>query len=83
MFRIVAESSSASTHNAGTTGSHAQRHSTSIKEELNEAEFLGADEDAEMQDGDGAGPNRAQAIGGYGRVTGPGETIADSGRWMR
>jgi hypothetical protein len=33
-------------------------------------------------DGDGAGPSRAQAVGG-GRVTGPGETIADSGKWMR
>ena len=29
-----------------------------------------------------AGPSRAQAIGG-GRVTGPGEVIADAGKWMR
>lgn len=33
-------------------------------------------------DGDGTGPSRAQAVGG-GRVTGPGEAIADSGKWMR
>lgn len=34
------------------------------------------------QAGDGTGPSRAQAIGG-GRVTGPGESIADAGKWMR
>lgn len=42
---------------------------------LMEADFVDAA-------GDGAGPSRAQALGG-GRVTGPGESIADAGKWMR
>ncbi|KAI5478947.1 exosome complex component RRP4 [Pseudohyphozyma bogoriensis] len=39
------------------------------------------DEDFEAGD-DENGPSRARAVGG-GRVTGPGEVIADAGRWMR
>lgn len=31
---------------------------------------------------DGAGPSRAQAVGG-GRIAGPGENIANSAQWMR
>lgn len=34
------------------------------------------------EDVDAEGPTRAAAVGS-GRVTGPGEAIADSGRWMR
>lgn len=37
--------------------------------------------DDDMNGGE-AGPSRAQAVGG-GRVTGPGEMIADAGKWMR
>ena len=37
---------------------------------------------AEEFEGDGAGPSRAQAVG-LGRITGPGESIADSSKWMR
>ena len=37
---------------------------------------------AEEFEGDGAGPSRAQAVG-LGRITGPGESIADSAKWMR
>lgn len=41
-------------------------------------------EDILMEDDEGneAGPSRAKAVGG-GRVTGPGEVIADAGKFMR
>lgn len=54
----------------------AQRQDQQAMEDiLMEADFVDAA-------GDGAGPSRAQALGG-GRVTGPGESIADAGKWMR
>lgn len=71
MFRIVTASTSASTSTAYDDGST----SAALEDVLMEAEF-------EDDGGDGMGPSRAQAIGG-GRVTGPGEAIADSGKWMR
>lgn len=40
------------------------------------------DETNEHDQSGGAGPSRAKVIG-QGRVTGPGEGIADSAKWMR
>lgn len=69
MFRIVTASTSAHVEPSTST-----RPTDAMEDILMEEEF-GAD-------GDGTGPSRAQAVGG-GRVTGPGEAIADSGKWMR
>lgn len=46
-----------------------------MNEEYNDSSNL-------VDDSLGAGPSRAKAIGS-GRVTGPGEGIADSAKWMR
>lgn len=69
MFRIVTASTS-----TYVDPTHSARPTDAMEDVLMEEEF-GAD-------GDTTGPSRAQAVGG-GRVTGPGEAIADSGKWMR
>lgn len=78
MFRLVQAPLASTSSNP--SDSKLMRHTTTIMDDLMDAEIAGNDDDEAM---DGTGPTRAQAIGGYGRVTGPGEAIADSGKWMR
>lgn len=70
MFRIVTPSTSGYVEPA-----HSSRPSEAMEDVLMDEEFAADGED-------GTGPSRAQSVGG-GRVTGPGEAIADSGKWMR
>lgn len=69
MFRIISSPSDASA-----APSHARAQQQAMEDILMEEDFAADD--------NGAGPSRAQAVGG-GRVTGPGEAIADAGKWMR
>ncbi|SCZ87801.1 BZ3500_MvSof-1268-A1-R1_Chr2-3g05269 [Microbotryum saponariae] len=78
MFRIVSGGTSSYGH-ASTSTNHDdgddRMRSTTIEDAL-------IDDDEMDYDGDGTGPSRARTVGG-GKVTGPGEVIADAGRWMR
>ena len=69
MFRIISSPSDASA-----APSHARAQQQAMEDILMEEDFAADDH--------GAGPSRAQGVGG-GRVTGPGEAIADAGKWMR
>ncbi|SCV74964.1 BQ2448_7993 [Microbotryum intermedium] len=82
MFRIVSggtssygQASTSSTSTSYNDDPHSDPRSTTIEDAL-------IDDNEMDYDGDGTGPSRARAVGG-GRVTGPGEVIADAGRWMR
>ncbi|KDE05371.1 hypothetical protein MVLG_04282 [Microbotryum lychnidis-dioicae p1A1 Lamole] len=78
MFRIVSGGTSSYGH-ASTSTNHDddddRMRSTTIEDAL-------IDDDEMDYDGDGTGPSRARTVGG-GKVTGPGEVIAEAGRWMR
>ena len=71
MFRII------SARPTPLSGSATKDPSSSLPQEALEDILM-----AEEFQGDGAGPSRAQAVG-LGRITGPGESIADSSKWMR